>query len=78
MNTGITIPETTDSNTKRSATLRERGRSGGAEDLLVADPGRAVRQREGEVLAQQLLDVGAPDIIGLLDLDNAEDLGEVC
>ena len=75
MNTGITIPETTDSNTKRSAALRERGRPGGAEDLLVADPGRTVGQREGEVLAEELLDVGSLDVIGLLDLDDTEDLG---
>lgn len=31
-------------------------------------------ERELEVLGEELLDVGALDIIGLLDLDNAEDL----
>ena len=54
--------------------LRKRGRSGGTEDLLVADLGRAVGQREGEVLGEELSDVGALDVVGLLDLDNAEDL----
>lgn len=54
--------------------LRERGWSGSAEDLLVADLGLAVRQREGQVLAEELLDVGALDIIGLLELDDTEDL----
>jgi len=36
-----------------------------------------VGQREREVLGDELLDVGALDIIGLLDLDNAEDLFSV-
>lgn len=31
-------------------------------------------QREGQVLGEELLDVGALDIVGLLELDNAEDL----
>lgn len=33
-----------------------------------------MRQREGEVLGGELLDVGALDIVGLLELDDAEDL----
>ena len=33
-----------------------------------------MRQREGEVLGDQLLDVGTLDVVGLLELDNAEDL----
>lgn len=31
-------------------------------------------QREGEVLGEELLDVGALDIVGLLELDDTEDL----
>lgn len=33
-----------------------------------------MRQREGQVLGEELLDVGALDIVGLLELDDAEDL----
>jgi hypothetical protein len=33
-----------------------------------------VRKRELEVLAEELLDVGALDVVGLLKLDNLEDL----
>jgi hypothetical protein len=36
-----------------------------------------VGQREGQVLGQKLLDVGALDIVGLLELDDAEDLDEL-
>lgn len=46
----------------------------GGEDLLGADLGDTVGQREGKVLGEQLLDVRALDIVGLLELDNAEDL----
>lgn len=34
-------------------------------------------QGEGQVLGQELLDVGALDIVGLLKLDDAEDLSEL-
>ena len=34
-------------------------------------------QRELEVLDEELLDVWAADIVGLLNLDNLEDLGSV-
>lgn len=34
-------------------------------------------QREAQVLGQKLLDVGALDIVGLLELDDAEDLYEL-
>ena len=47
-----------------------------AEDLLGAGLGDAVRERELEVLGQELLDVRALDVVGLLELDNAEDLGQ--
>jgi hypothetical protein len=33
-----------------------------------------VRKREFEVLGKQLLDVWALDVVGLLELDNLEDL----
>jgi hypothetical protein len=33
-----------------------------------------VGQRESEVLGEELLEVGTLDVLGLLDLDNAEDL----
>ena len=44
------------------------------------DEGRArlgdtVRKRELEARDQELLDVRAADVLGLLDLDNTEDLG---
>jgi len=54
--------------------LSKSGRALGAEDLLVADLGDTVGEREGEVLGDELLDVGALDVIGLLDLNNAEDV----
>jgi hypothetical protein len=33
-----------------------------------------VREREAEALGDQLLDIGALDIFGLLDLDDTENL----
>ena len=36
--------------------------------------GDAVGERELEVLGDELADVGALDVLGLLELDNAEDL----
>lgn len=45
-----------------------------AEDLLVADLGDTVGERESEFLGDELLDVGALDVLGLLELDNLEDL----
>lgn len=32
-------------------------------------------QGEGQVLGQELLDVGALDVVGLLELNNTENLG---
>lgn len=46
----------------------------GSEDLLAGSLGDAVRKRELEVLGEELLDVWAADVLGLLDLDNLEDL----
>lgn len=34
-------------------------------------------EREGEVLGNKLLDVRALDVFGLLELDDAEDLGSL-
>lgn len=48
--------------------------AGGGEDLLGVDLGDAVGQREGQVLGEELLDVGALDIVALLKLDDAENL----
>lgn len=42
--------------------------------MLVRLRGVAVRQRELEVLGEQLLDVGTADIVGLLNFDDLEDL----
>jgi hypothetical protein len=53
--------------------LEEGGRAGGGEDLL-ALRGVAVGQRELEVLGQKLLDVGATNVLGLLNLNDLEDV----
>ena len=53
--------------------LEEGGRANGGEDLLGLR-GVAVRQRELEVLGQKLLDVGAADVLGLLNLNDLEDV----
>lgn len=47
----------------------------GSEDLLAGSLGNAVGKGELEVLAEELLDVGAADVLGLLDLDDLDDLG---
>ena len=44
------------------------------EQSLARGLGHTVRKREFEVLGEQLFDVRALDIIGLLELDNFEDL----
>lgn len=49
--------------------------SAAGEDLLAGRLGNAVREGEFEVLGEELLDVGALDIFGLLELDDLEDLG---
>ena len=54
----------------------ERRWSLGAEDLLGRSLGDTVRQGEAQVLGDQLLDVGALDLIGLLQLDNSQDLSK--
>ncbi len=55
-----------------STHLREGGWSVGGEELL----GRcvAVREREFEVLGDQLLDVGSLDVVGVVDFHDFEDL----
>ena len=49
----------------------------GSEDLLARLLVDAVGQRELEVLGEELLDVWSAEIIGLLDLNDLEDLSEV-
>jgi hypothetical protein len=79
VNTGRTIttcnsfPYFLSSNTQIPL-LCESGRSVGAEDLLRADLGQTVGERERQVLGGELLDVGTLDVLSLLELDNSEDL----
>jgi hypothetical protein len=54
--------------------LEEGGRAVGSEDLLADGLGNAVGKGELEVLGEELLDVGAADVLGLLDLDDLDDL----
>lgn len=49
----------------------------GSEDLLARLLVDAVGQRELEVLGEELLDVWSAEVIGLLNLNNLEDLSEV-
>jgi hypothetical protein len=58
-------------------TLSESTRTLGAEHLRSVLLGDTVGEGEGQVLADELPDVGALDILGLLELDNAEDLLDV-
>lgn len=44
------------------------------EDLLAGAPTNAVRKREFQVLGEELLDVWAADVIGLLNFDDLEDV----
>lgn len=60
--------------TQKTIRLEEGGRAGGREDLLADLGGVAVGQRELEVLGQELLDVGAADVLGLLNLNDLEDV----
>jgi hypothetical protein len=55
-------------------TLSKGGWSLGAEDLLASGLGDTVGQREAEALLEELADVGALDVLGLLDLGDTEDL----
>lgn len=61
------IPSQTTCSVERRRPLRSK-------HLLVRLWGVAVRQRELEVLGEQLLDVRATHIIRLLDLDHLQDL----
>lgn len=65
------IPETRN-------TLSEGRRSLRAEQLLAGSLGNTVGKREAQVLLEELLDVRALDILGLLDLDDAENLFSSC
>ena len=54
-------------------------RPGSSEDLLAASLWHTVRQRELEILGEELLDVGALDVVRLLNLgylDDANDSSE--
>ena len=57
-----------------ATSLVEGGRAVSGKDLLAGSLGNAVGKRELEVLGEELLDVWAADVLGLLDLDNLEDL----
>lgn len=54
--------------------LSKSRRARSAEHLLGADLVDAVGEGEGEVLGDELLDIGALDIFALLNLHNLEDL----
>jgi len=54
--------------------LSESGRSLSAEQLLGVLLGDTVGEREAQVLGDELADVGSLDVLGLLDLSNAEDV----
>lgn len=45
-----------------------------SKQLLASGLDGAVRQRELEVLGKELLDVGAADVLAVVDLDDLEDL----
>ena len=49
----------------------------GSEDLAARLLADAVGQRELEVLGEELLDVRAADVVGLLNLNDLEDLCRV-
>ncbi len=53
----------------------ECGWSASNEDLLANRARNAVRERELEVLSEKLLNIWALDVVGLLELNNLEDLG---
>lgn len=54
--------------------LSESRRTLGAEELLGAALRDTVGERELEVLGDELLDVRPPDVLSLLELDDAENL----
>lgn len=58
--------------------LEEGGGSVGGENLLAGDLGGTVRERELEVLGEELAEVGALDVGGLLEFDDTEDLELGC
>jgi len=59
---------------QRSQRLEEGVGARRGEDGLAVARGLAVRQRELELLGKELLDVRSPDVLGLLDLDDLEDV----
>lgn len=62
-----TVPRIKNTLSKSRGSLR-------AEQLLAADLANAVGQGEAKIFREELLDVGALDIIALLEFDDAENL----
>lgn len=62
---------------ENTACLCESGRTLVGKDLLAGLGGDTVREREFQVLGEELLDVRAADALVVLDLDDAEDLIQV-
>lgn len=58
----------------RISHLSEGRRPRVSKQLLASGLGGTVRERELDVLAEELLDVWAADAVGLLDLNNLDDL----
>lgn len=71
------VPAQPDRTPERETRLEESGRTLGSEDLLASLLVDAVGQRELEALDKELLDVWAADVVGLLELNNLEDL-QIC
>jgi hypothetical protein len=71
------IPANSARTPERERRLEESWWALGSEDLLACLLVDTVGQRELEALDEELLDVWAADIVGLLDLNNLENLGHV-
>jgi hypothetical protein len=68
------FPTSSTQASEEATRLEEGGRAVGSEDLLADGLGNAVGKGELEVLGEELLDVGAADVLGLLNLDDLDDL----
>lgn len=60
-------------NKEKHASIESRGPVCG-EDLLAGAPTNTVRKRKFQVLGEELLDVWAANVIGLLNLNDLEDM----
>jgi hypothetical protein len=67
-------PAHPDRTPERETRLEESGRPLGGEDLLASLLVDAVGQRELETLNEELLHVWATNVVGLLNLNNLQDL----